>query len=109
MIPYTGICYAKCPDGTAPVTVAGLISTCIACENPFMVKLCDPNSVDIALECIEPFLLTDDGKCIQNPNKEVVTVAASINDIGILPFPFLIAALFGCLIAVFGSRKKKKG
>ena len=36
-------------------------------------------------------------------------VLFTINDIGILPFPFLIAAFFGCLIALFGKCKKKPG
>ena len=31
----------------------------------------------------------------------------TINDLGIIPFPFLIAAFFGCLIAYFGKCKKK--
>lgn len=34
-------------------------------------------------------------------------VLFTINDIGILPFPFLIAAFFGCMIAMFGKCKKK--
>ena len=36
-------------------------------------------------------------------------VLFTIDDIGILPFPFLIAAFFGCLIAMFGKCKKKPG
>ena len=33
----------------------------------------------------------------------------TINDIGIIPFPFLCAAFIGCLIAVFGKCKKTPG
>ena len=32
----------------------------------------------------------------------------TINDLGIIPFPFLMAAFIGCVIACFGKCKKKK-
>ena len=56
----------------------------------------------------------NDGKCVsgcpdgwRTNNDGTACVIFTINDIGILPFPFLITAFFGCVIALFGKLKKK--
>lgn len=42
-------------------------------------------------------------------SEKTACIATTIDDIGILPFPWLIIAFFGCLIALFGKCKKKPG
>lgn len=81
-----------------------------------MCELCDVENTKVCRKCVRPYLLNDDGICVSScpggykmNSDETACIPVTINDIGILPFPFLIAAFFGCLIAVFGKCKKKPG
>ena len=84
------------------------------CTDP-ACKLCDPQNPDFCQECKAP-LFVHEGKCVSGCPSEyrvndngTACVLFTINDIGIIYFPFLIAAFFGCLIALFGICKKKTG
>lgn len=86
----------------------------MACGDP-SCALCDPNNPDFCLKCITG-LKVHEGLCpascpagYRDNNEGTGCVLFTINDIGILPFPFLIAAFFMCLIALFGRCKKKPG
>ena len=89
--------------------------TCVECGDASKCELCDVDNVDVCRKCVSDFLLHED-VCVQScpggykeNTDKTACIPITINDIGILPFPFLIAAFFGCLIAVFGKCKKKPG
>ena len=80
-----------------------------------MCALCSPEDPSVCLDCIPPYVLHE-GVCVtgcpggyKENSDSTACIPFTINDIGILPFPFLIAAFFGCLIAIFGKCKKKPG
>lgn len=80
-----------------------------------MCKRCNSTNLYQCYECFEPFKLVNgickagcpSGYSLSSDGKFCYSLA--VNDIGIFPFPFLIVAFFGCLIAIFGLCKKKSG
>ena len=88
---------------------------CIECANQDMCRRCNSTNLYQCFECFEPFKLVE-GICKagcpsgykQSPDGSFC-YSLAVNDIGIFPFPFLIVAFFGCLIAIFGLCKKKSG
>ena len=107
---YRGECLAECPAGT--VLKGG---TCVECQNPDMCAVCDPDDLGLCRECIPPFVLHL-GQCITGcPGGFSETSSGSgcysidTKDVGMFYFPFLIAAFFGCLIALCGTCKKTPG
>lgn len=88
--------------------------TCIECEDTATCELCDADFPGICKRCASGTLLHE-GKCVggcpldyKDNTDKTACIPFSINDIGILPFPFLLAAFFGCLIVLFGKLKKKQ-
>lgn len=107
---------SECPRGSVLTPTQDSQLTCIECGDPSMCELCDVENTKVCRKCVRPYLLNDDGICVSScpggykmNSDETACIPVTINDIGILPFPFLIAAFFGCLIAVFGKCKKKPG
>lgn len=86
--------------------------TCMECEDTATCEICDSEDPKMCKRCIGGLLLHN-GKCVggcpaewKDNSDKTACIPRSINDMGILPFPFLIAAFFGCLIALFGQCKK---
>ena len=80
-----------------------------------MCSVCDPLNLALCYKCIPPFVLHE-GICItgcpggfDETSDNAGCYSTDVKDIGIFYFPFLIAALFGCLIALCGNCKKKTG
>ena len=80
-----------------------------------MCAVCDPNNLALCYKCIPPFVLFE-GKCItgcpggfDETSDNAGCYSTDTKDIGIFYFPFLIAAMFGCLIALCGNCKKSAG
>jgi len=86
---------------------------CVGCTDP-ACDLCDSEDTEHCLRCTTG-LYVHEKRCLSacpdgwNINEDgTACVTFSVADIGCLPFPFLIAALIGCLIACCGKLKKKK-
>ena len=89
------------------------ILSCTECTDQATCEICDAESPGICKRCKSPFVLFE-GKCVgdcppdfKDNTERSACIPRTINDLGILPFPFLIAAFFGCLIVIFGTCKKK--
>jgi hypothetical protein len=87
---------------------------CVGCFDP-ACELCDDVDPKICKRC-SPGLFVHKGVCTtgcpagwRDNDAGTACVLFTINDIGILPFPFLCAAFLGCLIAMFGKCKKTPG
>ena len=112
---FNDMCFKGCPENTVFVPTDDQTKLlCLSCADE-TCKKCDTNNNDVCLLCKQD-LLVHEGKCVSQcpsgflPNKtNTVCQKFTINDIDIFPFPFLIAASVGCLIAVFGLCKKKAG
>ena len=109
---FSNACYAVCPLNSSPVDTEDFL-TCISCHDA-ACELCDAEDTKICKRCA-PGLYVHDGICESacpggwKTNKDNTACALyTINDLGIIPFPFLMAAFIGCLIACFGKCKKKK-
>jgi hypothetical protein len=68
-------------------------ATCLTCISPLYVF----EGVCVS-ECPENFVVNDDGSACRN---------STLADLGILYFPFLIAALLFTIVILFGKCKKK--
>ena len=111
---YSNQCYSDCPLNSTPDVADEDNLVCIGCSDP-ACELCDAEDPALCKRCA-PTLYVHEGVCIsacpegwKTNDDSTACVLFTINDIGILPFPFLIAAFFGCLIALFGKCKKKPG
>ena len=109
---FAGTCYAECPVNTSPSNENEQNLVCIGCVDP-ACELCDSADPSICKRCTTG-LYVYDGKCKsgcpdgwKTNNDGTACVLFTINDIGIIPFPFLILAFICCLIAFFGRCKKK--
>lgn len=109
---YAGSCYAECPANSSPVSTDQENLICIGCTQE-ACELCDAEDPDICIRCTEG-LYVHEGECVSGcpggykiNDDATACVEFTINDIGIIPFPFLIAAFIGCVIALFGKCKKK--
>ena len=109
---YASQCYSECPTNSSPFSEDEKNLICIGCTDP-ACELCDAKEPGICKRCSDG-LYVNDGVCVSGcPDgwktnlDSTACVLFTINDIGIIPFPFLIMAFLGCMIAMFGKCKKK--
>lgn len=108
---FSGKCYVDCPVGTSPNTIDNSNLFCTGCLAG--CALCDTTNPATCLRCDEG-LYVYGGDCVATCpdgyklNYEMTACDdISIYDLGVIYFPFLIAALIMILIVLFGLLKKK--
>jgi len=105
---YKEDCWATCPAGSTPNKEK---LTCFQCN--WDCDLCDLNDAEKCLKCASPKLAYL-GKCIEecpegwSPNADGSACRPwQLGDLGTLFYPFLIAALIGTIICLFGMMRRR--
>ena len=112
---YKGQCLSECPISSVLKELPDGTLTCAECTDTEQCAICDVDDLAVCKKCINPFVLHND-VCLRSCPLNFKRTAdgescypSTTKDIGLFYFPFLIAAFFGCLIAVFGKCKKSPG
>jgi hypothetical protein len=107
------ICKTKCDLGWVGDTRIDENYKCQKCEVA-QCKVCNLEELDYCLECFEPFYIYE-GQCVSECPTDYrvgdagkACVLITINDLGILYFPFLQVTAILSLIVLFGKCKKAK-
>lgn len=115
IILYRQNCLRACPAGSVTFAKSANELSCLECADQAGCEICDDSNIEKCLRCNNPLVLHE-GICLgacpggyKYNSEKTACIAQTIDDIGILPFPWLIIAFFGCLIALFGKCKKKPG
>jgi proprotein convertase subtilisin/kexin type 5 len=105
---YRDTCYSDCPAGSTKNLET---LSCFACVDG--CDLCDLNDANHCIKCSKPQLAYH-GECIDAcpdgyaPNEDKSACRPwQLSDLGILPYPFLIAAAIGIVICLFGLMRRR--